>query len=180
MGVRLWPFFSLSNSLIITMASGFQGQEKSCVDESTDQSGNLRWVIVVVDGVSLYGQFLDKGVLDDRVRTVQYSLSADKTTVTATVPHFWDYIDLDPNFSVLVAANKKDLGICHDNKKDKTKLAIEIVVPVVVGLILIAGLVFLFRNRILTALKVRKMRRVPTSDVKMDSMHSESRDSMRL
>lgn len=52
--VQLWPFYSLSNSLEIVMESKDRDTESSCVTNEKDSSGNLRWLIVVVNGVSLY------------------------------------------------------------------------------------------------------------------------------
>lgn len=36
-----------------------------------------------------YAQFVDKVILDGRIRPVAYSL--DNTVVTTFIPHFWEY-----------------------------------------------------------------------------------------
>lgn len=61
----------------------------------------------MVDGVSLYllflnlififfywiryCQFIEEAVIDDVIRPIKYSLN-ENSSVTATVPHFWQYM----------------------------------------------------------------------------------------
>lgn len=51
--IQNWPFQSLSHNLSILMDSGVSNAD-ACVREESDESGSLRWLIVVIDDVSLY------------------------------------------------------------------------------------------------------------------------------
>ena len=37
----------------------------------------------------IYGEFLNKAVIDGRIRTITYTLNSTDQTVTAVLPHFW-------------------------------------------------------------------------------------------
>ena len=41
--------------------------------------------------IVIYGQFLDKAVLDGHVRTIRFTLNTTDNTITTIVPHFWSY-----------------------------------------------------------------------------------------
>ena len=57
--VRQWPFLALANSLSINIDSralrndGTQASD-SCVSDKQDDSGSLRWMLIVVGNTSLY------------------------------------------------------------------------------------------------------------------------------
>eukprot|EP00026_Physarum_polycephalum_P014564 Phypoly_transcript_15093.p1 GENE.Phypoly_transcript_15093~~Phypoly_transcript_15093.p1 ORF type:complete len:251 (+),score=16.48 Phypoly_transcript_15093:33-755(+) len=130
--IQHWPFFSLSNSLGVileSIATDLQNTQKPNSCQNNDQdSSNLRWTMVVIDGVALYGQFLPFAEIDGRVQSISYKLNSDNT-VTALLPHFWDTADMDPHYSVLVG--DKD-SLCGEKKISTKLLIIYIAVPVVV------------------------------------------------
>jgi len=73
-------------------------------------------------------------VVDGRIRKVTYQLSSNTTTITAILPHFWDYADVDPDFSLLHGDKNGD---CKKKSGDSHK-TLKIVVSVVLVLALIA------------------------------------------
>jgi len=114
--------------------------ESVCVNENVDDSGNLRWFMIIVSNVSLYGQFLDKAIVDNRIRTISYTLNSDQT-VSAILPHFWDTAYMDPQFSVLLGdKNTGDCGAVKSGGSKVNKKLIAIIIPVVVGSILLVEL----------------------------------------
>jgi hypothetical protein len=56
--VQNWPFMALQNSLEIVIDGGMVGndtsEELACINSNIGQNNNLRWVVVVVNTVSLY------------------------------------------------------------------------------------------------------------------------------
>lgn len=52
--VSRWPFLSLSNSLGIVFSSTANKSENTCESEDRDESGSLRWILIVVDKISFY------------------------------------------------------------------------------------------------------------------------------
>eukprot|EP00026_Physarum_polycephalum_P014097 Phypoly_transcript_14571.p1 GENE.Phypoly_transcript_14571~~Phypoly_transcript_14571.p1 ORF type:complete len:268 (+),score=42.80 Phypoly_transcript_14571:54-806(+) len=166
--VQKWRFHSLSNSLIIVMDSVGAYDSKNCYGTTEDAS--VSYVLVVSGDVTLYGQFMDKAELDDRVRSVKYSVGNDG--ITMTVPHFWDYADLDPNFNVLLGDPAKYTSLCEKPNSQKkglgvSKKIIAIVIPVVFFCAALAVVIILLFPRIKTWRKVRKAEKVNSVD--MDS-----------
>eukprot|EP00026_Physarum_polycephalum_P019061 Phypoly_transcript_20895.p1 GENE.Phypoly_transcript_20895~~Phypoly_transcript_20895.p1 ORF type:complete len:155 (+),score=15.04 Phypoly_transcript_20895:135-599(+) len=143
-------------------------QSPSCVVSNADQQNNLRWFMIVRDQVSLYGQLLDTAVVDGRARLINYTLN-DDNTITACIPHFWSFADMDPNYSVLIGDKNANCDAKIDKGKD-VKRTIAIVVPVVVvSLIIIVVLSVLFGPKIKMWLKRKRMHRLPSHvDVDMD------------
>lgn len=124
--VHDWPFYTISNNLAIVLDSNNQ-ESSVCVNDEKDESGSLRWVMVNTDNISLYlylklclfsflfflmfiyGQYLPQAMIDNRVRIVNYTLNSDKT-ITATLPHFWEYAGMNQT-------NKSFLKIFLKNEK---------------------------------------------------------------
>lgn len=59
-GVRVynWPFMALTNELAIVLDAKVSGEiereKDECLNESVNEDGSLRWIMVMVDNVSLY------------------------------------------------------------------------------------------------------------------------------
>lgn len=54
--IKDWPFLSLSNQLSVVLNSGGNSDHSSssCVKVDTDERQNVKWVVINIDGVSLY------------------------------------------------------------------------------------------------------------------------------
>jgi len=98
--VRSWPFASVQNSLAFVMdaKSPAQGVSRSTLNSQ----GNVEWLMIEFEGYSLYGQFFPYAVVDNRTRFLPFTLNTNDYSVTAIAPHFWDEIELDPSYSVLL------------------------------------------------------------------------------
>jgi len=60
----------------------------ACITSQNDAGGNLKWILITVDGVTMYGQFLETAIVDGKQRNISFSLLADNS-VSALLPHFW-------------------------------------------------------------------------------------------
>eukprot|EP00026_Physarum_polycephalum_P014188 Phypoly_transcript_14676.p1 GENE.Phypoly_transcript_14676~~Phypoly_transcript_14676.p1 ORF type:complete len:261 (+),score=32.56 Phypoly_transcript_14676:55-783(+) len=159
-----WPFRALSNSLniVINSGSGNVGKKKTCVTESTDQGGGLRYFMLVIDHVSLYGQFISKAVLDGHVRNIAYNLNSDNT-ITASLPHFWESADMDPQFSVLLSDSK---ATCSGKNHG---VNLKIILPVIFGVLFLAVLFIVLFPRIRLWRKLRSAQRVKSTETESGS-----------
>eukprot|EP00026_Physarum_polycephalum_P014845 Phypoly_transcript_15405.p1 GENE.Phypoly_transcript_15405~~Phypoly_transcript_15405.p1 ORF type:complete len:269 (+),score=47.86 Phypoly_transcript_15405:54-809(+) len=177
--VQKWRFFSLANSLVIVLDSLGADDSTNCVGTSEDAS--VSYILVVAGNVTLYGQFMNKAELDDRVRSVKYSAGNDGITIT--VPHFWDYADLDPNFNVLLGAPDKYTSLCEKIRLQKkgglgvSKKIIAIVIPVVFLCAALAAAIILLFPRIKTWREVQKAEKVQSIDMEHQA-HIEKRGDM--
>lgn len=57
--VNSWPFQSLTHSLHVVLSDNAKIDENdddvnACVNEDTDESGSLRWLMVVINDIALY------------------------------------------------------------------------------------------------------------------------------
>eukprot|EP00026_Physarum_polycephalum_P002376 Phypoly_transcript_02382.p1 GENE.Phypoly_transcript_02382~~Phypoly_transcript_02382.p1 ORF type:complete len:938 (+),score=119.17 Phypoly_transcript_02382:92-2815(+) len=182
--IQNWPFYALANSLAIVMDSGgSSGNQNACVSDKTDESGSLQWVLFVINDLSLYGEFEAKAEVDYRIQTVTYTLDKANNTITATLPHFWEIADMDPHFSVLIGDTTATDQCGNIIKKgNSNKKIIEIVVPIVVGLVLLVALAVVFYPRIKLYFKLRRQR-IPSSDPAMSQsveMEIEKRGDMEV
>jgi len=113
--IQNWPFSSLEHSLAFILRSDTKEETSKCnVDSGTDSSGNLQWVTVTINSTSMYGKFMDTALLDNKTRTVTFSLNEDGS-VTGSIPHFWEQAEIDPSYSVLLGERRDSCGSNNDN-----------------------------------------------------------------
>jgi hypothetical protein len=88
-----WPFFALSNSLSIVLEAKQDdtSNTSACVEQGVGESGSLHWFLLHVGNTSLYGQMINRTVVDGRIRSVVFLRNASDGTISATIPHFWYY-----------------------------------------------------------------------------------------
>lgn len=104
-----WPFNTIRNRLQIVMTTeGGSLNQDACQNtiSSQDSSNNLQWFTLNVEGVSLHAQFVEEVILDGKVGKVGFELSSNNEVVYS-VPSFWDAIEIDPVYSVLLDTNNK-------------------------------------------------------------------------
>jgi hypothetical protein len=114
MKVSNWPFRTpLANSLRVTMgtpglpANGSMGCHN--IVTGYDMSNNLRWMQSTVNGVVLYGKFMEYAVIDSSSnKTVKYNYNLDSSLIEINIPYFWTSAEFDPEFKVMAKAT--DLG----------------------------------------------------------------------
>eukprot|EP00026_Physarum_polycephalum_P001535 Phypoly_transcript_01537.p1 GENE.Phypoly_transcript_01537~~Phypoly_transcript_01537.p1 ORF type:complete len:1066 (+),score=142.70 Phypoly_transcript_01537:113-3199(+) len=159
-----WPFMELSNSLEVVINSGVSGnnqESKTCVKDSTDQSGSLLWIMVIIDDVSLYGQFTPLAVLDGRVRNISYFLNGDNT-ISVSLPHFWDSAEIDPQFSVLLSDSQASCA------GSKSKVNLKLILPIIFGVLLLVILFIIVFPRARLWWKLRHLKRVKSSETESE------------
>eukprot|EP00026_Physarum_polycephalum_P017905 Phypoly_transcript_19287.p1 GENE.Phypoly_transcript_19287~~Phypoly_transcript_19287.p1 ORF type:complete len:190 (+),score=20.11 Phypoly_transcript_19287:134-703(+) len=151
MQIYSWPFQSLHNSLILTLGSQPTVADTSCkvlVDSKTDEIQSLKWFTLTIAGVSLYGQFLNKAIIDESIRVINFTLTAENS-VRIKLPHFWNNAVVDPTYSVLISGGKGNCG-----KTNQSVEIVEIVVPVVVVFIIGILVIILLLPRIRSAIMI--------------------------
>eukprot|EP00026_Physarum_polycephalum_P010320 Phypoly_transcript_10479.p1 GENE.Phypoly_transcript_10479~~Phypoly_transcript_10479.p1 ORF type:complete len:171 (+),score=31.14 Phypoly_transcript_10479:331-843(+) len=126
---------------------------KSCnLDSNTNSNGSLTWYTLTVNGVAMYGQFSPDAILDGRNRIITFHLNSENGLVTAIIPHFWEEMDLDPTFSVLLGNAIDKCG-----KHSSGNKTIYIAVFVTLGVLAILGVAgYFLYPRVRTYFKVRK------------------------
>jgi len=140
MQISNWPFANIANRLQISMHT--QGSSLgSCDSQSTDAnhdgSDNLRSLQIQLNGVSLYGQFVDSAYFDDEIRSVQFSYNATAGDVIIEAPHFWDYVEFDPQFQVLINPDLVNRG-CNGTASDSIPT---VVIAAVTGSVAGSGII---------------------------------------
>eukprot|EP00026_Physarum_polycephalum_P001313 Phypoly_transcript_01314.p1 GENE.Phypoly_transcript_01314~~Phypoly_transcript_01314.p1 ORF type:complete len:1011 (+),score=114.29 Phypoly_transcript_01314:384-3416(+) len=174
MAIENWPFLRAGNSLGIEIHVGDNNLSPPSCSDNHQNGGSLNWLTISYNSGTLYGQFLQAAVLDGRVQNITYK--SDQNSITAVVPHFWEFAEIDPDFSVLLVSKEKDpcTGKITREKSNKT-LIIAIVVPVVVVVVLFALAIAYW-----TKIHMRKHVRAQRRNIKLQSVDSEpARDSER-
>jgi len=142
LALRGWGFKSARNSLGITFAAGAPGQ--TCTQIQNDASGNVQWLkLISPSGAASYARFIQTVLLDDKFIYGTFSSSSDGI-VELSVPHFWNYLLFDPNFSLLVTdpTTNEQEGCNFDSTFGISDRTIAIVV--VFGTVGTAGLIIAF------------------------------------
>eukprot|EP01111_Echinosteliopsis_oligospora_P013674 TRINITY_DN4962_c0_g1_i1.p1 TRINITY_DN4962_c0_g1~~TRINITY_DN4962_c0_g1_i1.p1 ORF type:complete len:1017 (+),score=227.48 TRINITY_DN4962_c0_g1_i1:60-3110(+) len=194
MNVRVnnWPFFSIKNTLyldfrssaFVPASSSETEEEDSCgnpipkksleIQSQADHQGALQWVQTSISGYSMYASFVNQVEIDGRRRVINWTNNNTAGTVSAILPHFWDFAEVDPNYSVLLnvhedptsSSSEKNCGtttspplaalddhVSPPHSTNKTTLII--IVVVVGGVAVVAAIV----GAILFTVKKRKVRK---------------------
>eukprot|EP00026_Physarum_polycephalum_P000497 Phypoly_transcript_00498.p1 GENE.Phypoly_transcript_00498~~Phypoly_transcript_00498.p1 ORF type:complete len:1086 (+),score=101.31 Phypoly_transcript_00498:1345-4602(+) len=132
-----WPFVAYNNKLKVTMESTGRSNQfnNDCVGVTpqTDQSDNLLWIKVTLNGVVLYGKFSNVAEIDSVAKVVQFSYNETSALIETLVPFFWEQAVFDPNFQVLLDPTSNDP--CYDLAKSKTKFNEGKITGIVVGIV---------------------------------------------
>lgn len=160
MSVIGWDFANIKNRLRIHIISDSRLEEDDCqkTDLGTDEE-NLRWLLINLNGVSLYGKFQDYALLDTASKLIQFSWDQLEEMVAITVPHFWHQVEFDPDFQVLVSDGDKtpqvgvsfEQGNCGVSISTSSSLVagsiIGITIGAIVGISCIACMIMLVVSR---------------------------------
>jgi len=127
-----WPFNNINNLLRIwTSDQGFVIRNKR------GDNGNFEWVEYLVNGYILFVRFPDTIEVDGTPRTMQVAMN-NSEEIYLVVPHFWNYVIIDPDYGVLVASNSETKPPHPSNKK----LFIIAAVVIICGMLIIAVIIF--------------------------------------
>eukprot|EP00026_Physarum_polycephalum_P000413 Phypoly_transcript_00414.p1 GENE.Phypoly_transcript_00414~~Phypoly_transcript_00414.p1 ORF type:complete len:1618 (+),score=237.56 Phypoly_transcript_00414:610-4854(+) len=173
-----WPFLAYNNKLKVTMESkgGSQQPKDDCVGVTpqTDNSDNLLWIKVTVNGAVLYGKFSNFAEIDGVVKVVQFFYNETSALIETIIPFFWDQAVFDPNFQVLLDPASSDDCLVGDSKKKSNdftngKIA-GIVVGVVFGiaiLVAVTGYIIMRRKRAQALQQLRSSSDIPLEEQPM-------------
>ncbi|EFA85987.1 hypothetical protein PPL_01220 [Heterostelium album PN500] len=161
MNMSHYDFKDQTNLIQILMKSSIQTDNSDACSSAgvgiVDK--NVQWIKLNVDESSLYGRFLSKGVIDNRVSTIQNVIIEDEdedqtkqmrsVIVGIICSSFEDSINLDPDFSNLIDVGSSDTSdfICSSSKKLSNGAIAGIVVGVVVLISIVIGSVLYIRKR---------------------------------
>jgi len=121
---------------------------------------------VTIDGISLFGQFLSAGLLDDRISQldIKYTQSGLDSSVAIRTSAFSKSLVVDPNYAVLIDTTNTLCNQASNNNFTAT-IAIAVVCSVVVvGLV---GLGVVLHPKIKNWWKTKKF-----MDIQMDTVSS--------
>jgi len=122
--IENWAFANIRNRLQLVMKTdGATSKGNDCQNtvSSKDGNENLQWFKLNVDGVSLYAQFVEDTLVDGRPGKVGFELDANND-VKLTVPSFWEAIQIDPVYTVLLdPKTKSDCSSNLHNSKNNVK-----------------------------------------------------------
>jgi len=133
--IQNWPFRDTKHSLALVFQSAINTTNLTSLvlDMKTGPDGGLMWFIMTVDEVSLYTRFVKEVEIDNTTRMTTFHFNETNHTITATVPHFWFSLYLDPDYYVLVNETQStDVSLT---------LLIEVIVPVIVLVAVVAILI---------------------------------------
>eukprot|EP01133_Synstelium_polycarpum_P004007 gene4007-4638_t len=132
---------------------------------------NLQWMQMKVNDKTMYGRFFQKGIIDNRVRSVTSELittpqssatlsstSATQSLIGINIPYFLSSAILDPDLSLLIDSDAP--STCS-----KSKLTPGMIAGIVAG-----GAVFIFAIAVVVAIIIRRKYKIMVVDkkIKMD------------
>ncbi|KAK5578792.1 hypothetical protein RB653_008465 [Dictyostelium firmibasis] len=137
--ITSFPFTNNLNTLQLVMSATAQStspQENTCSSNEfgeTTSNENSNYLQLSVNEHSLYGRFIKRGIVDNIIRTIGNEVLKDLSSensyyisqsyIGINIPHYKEYIQLDPDFSVLLDQSSAS-SICNDKGNKLSKGAI--------------------------------------------------------
>eukprot|EP00026_Physarum_polycephalum_P004322 Phypoly_transcript_04340.p1 GENE.Phypoly_transcript_04340~~Phypoly_transcript_04340.p1 ORF type:complete len:390 (+),score=42.78 Phypoly_transcript_04340:1014-2183(+) len=153
MNISSWPFTSITNKLLVGIQSSaysaISGTDCVTTHTTEDESANLRTLKIESNGVELYGKFEEIAIIDTSVKNVQFSYDQTSQHTLVTIPHFWAFADIDPDFQVLINPLGPSTPGCgaKSHKKNVTGKIVGAVVGAIVGVAIIVAISILLYKR---------------------------------
>ncbi|GAM24415.1 hypothetical protein SAMD00019534_075900 [Acytostelium subglobosum LB1] len=180
--ITQYPFNSTVNTLRVLLTASINNTIDDCSSSSDVGQINSRvqWIKLNVRGHSLYGRFIDTGVVDGRPTIINNilmngngndnSTTDGQSIIAMDMPYFRFTGMIDPDFSVLVDKNY-NANKCSSSSglSNEAKIAIIVAVcgAVCVALVIVA---ILKRSEIRMAAKMLNRKLRHKQEVKMDNM----------
>eukprot|EP00026_Physarum_polycephalum_P006562 Phypoly_transcript_06610.p1 GENE.Phypoly_transcript_06610~~Phypoly_transcript_06610.p1 ORF type:complete len:550 (+),score=53.74 Phypoly_transcript_06610:161-1651(+) len=142
-----WPFLNMQNRLSIGMQPTTpitNSKKGKCKSIQVSAGNSLQWFAIHLDGLQLYGKFMAHALLDGNIRMVEFTYNQAQEMIFLTVPFFWQKVEVDPQFSVLVDGLEKD--DCGKQHTPKWVIVIAVVLPVVIALTIAATIYFIVKH----------------------------------
>ncbi|KYQ90013.1 hypothetical protein DLAC_08588 [Tieghemostelium lacteum] len=163
--ISRYQFSSALNTLQLVMSVALESQNSAVSSCSVQESGNAddenvsEFVKLQVDTHSLYGRFIKRGIVDNRVQQISNTIFSDSSSTNTqsqsyigiNIPNYKSSATLDPDFSVLIdttPASQKSNSICAENNmEDKSKLSKTQLIGIIIGavgfgLVIIVSIVY--------------------------------------
>lgn len=155
--ISYWSFETIKNQLQLVYELGTvqdQPQTTNCFTPQADAGGNVRSVQYTVDGVTMYGTFLQNALVDQEPRPLQVALSEkdNRNLIVLTLPHFWVNAVIDPDYSVLIQPEDTN-DPCHYNQASNKAISTAIIASASVSA------AFVFTGGVLASFFALKRRR---------------------
>ncbi|KYQ90019.1 EGF-like domain-containing protein [Tieghemostelium lacteum] len=148
--ITRFPFKSKLNTLKLVMSASIQSTSPN-ISCSTQESGEIdsgsEYVKLQVDTHSLYGRFIKRGIIDNRIQTLSNTITNEQTgkesmsLISINIPNFQSKAILDPDFSVLIdttPASDKSESTCseiEDIKNNKDGLTKSQIAGIIIGVV---------------------------------------------
>ncbi|KYQ90046.1 EGF-like domain-containing protein [Tieghemostelium lacteum] len=175
-----FPFDKGTNTLRLKLAASISDSaaDDSCTAKefgTSSQNNDIKFMKLQVNSQSLYGRFIERGILDGRIAMVSNTIHEDEasqtsdttsTYISIAIPHYSTLAQLDPDFSLLVdvdEASDKDTSICKSTSSDsglsKNKIiAIAVTCSVVGAALLVTTFVILLKKSTILKIKLIKLK----------------------
>ncbi|KYQ92830.1 hypothetical protein DLAC_05415 [Tieghemostelium lacteum] len=153
-----YKFSSDLNYLQLIMSASIESSSTdTCTyqETGTSKDTNSDYVKLQIDSNSLYARFIKRGIVDNRVRSIQnifYNNESSSTNsisrIGINIPNYSKSVKLDPDFSVLIdftEATDKENSLCPQNSKNsltKSQLAGIIIGSIAFGIIAIVSITY--------------------------------------
>ncbi|EGG22891.1 hypothetical protein DFA_05021 [Cavenderia fasciculata] len=149
-----WAFDQRVNTL--EFVSLFNTSELQCGEVSLDdtlivQGQNLSQISIGSTGTRYTGNIVNRGIVDNIFTTIRsrFDIVDGQTYLITQTPYHNDFIQLDPDLSVLVQPNFNGKDGCSPSNESKTSW--QLIVGVVVGVV---GAAIISRHRISRSIKI--------------------------
>jgi len=185
-GIENWKFVSIANSLgVVYSWSASEATQCQQFNMQMDESSNVLYFSVDVEGTSMYCQLIPNIIVDGEDNIAQFTYE-NSQSIMAVIPFFWHYAIVDPNYAVLVGDQPDEyynqvvtVGCMQEQGGPKSKLLngkVLIVVLVFVVTILVVVAVVMY-PRIRSHFRVLHLKAV---DKELGSLKTPSRESLRV
>ncbi|KYQ90012.1 EGF-like domain-containing protein [Tieghemostelium lacteum] len=162
MDISKYQFSSALNTLQLVMSVALESESPNESTCSVQESGDIdnenfsEFVKLQVDTHSLYGRFIKRGIIDNRIQQISNTIYTNNSTSINTmsqtyiginIPNYKSSATLDPDFSVLIdttPASDKSNSICtksEDSSSYKSKLSKSQLAGIIIGSIGFASVV---------------------------------------
>ncbi|KYQ90001.1 hypothetical protein DLAC_08574 [Tieghemostelium lacteum] len=168
--ISKYNFSSVLNTLQLVMSFALESQNSETMSCSVQESGdigntNSEYVKLQIDTHSLYGRFIKRGIIDNRIQQISNTIQNNNSSTSKSsqifvginIPNFRSFVVIDPDFSVLIdstPASLKSNSICsltedtNESGLSKPQLAGIIIGCVGFGLVAIITISYiLFKRR---------------------------------
>ncbi|KYR02359.1 EGF-like domain-containing protein [Tieghemostelium lacteum] len=151
--IQLSPYaFKLrTNTLQLVMSASIQSSSESLntcsYQETGETTGNTDYFKLQIDTHSLYGRFIKRAIIDNRIQSVSNTIlnqtsentgSLSQSLIGIHIPNYLSSVIIDPDFSILLdtkttSSIESDQVICNAQSENSTKLSKSQLAGIIIG-----------------------------------------------